>query len=247
MDLAKCVGTHGLLQRHILVGGPTQATVPFRSWDSVRDVAPFQAQSRNHVHGNYVAPWTVCDVQWAMDFTSMTMLCISSVCVSCYRCSLSSGHCEPSSSCHSSYFCELELLCDRDGCVADAAALPRDSDNATSSSSSDRKSSGLSRKHLLNPGYHTTAVECRRIRCLFRQPQVKAQLEDSALHSAENQRYSQFCQKHDVLDPNGTSEDITGRRGRKAWPKGVVGKRTCRNRKAFFRWLNFSWDLRIEE
>ena len=148
VDLAKCVGTHGLLQRHIFVGGPTQATVPFRSWDSVRDVAPFQAQSRNHVHGNYVAPWTVCDVQWAMDFTSMTMLCISSVCVSCYRCSLSSGHCEPSSSCHSSYFCELELLCDRDGCVADAAALPRDSDNGTSSSSSDRKSSGLSRRHL---------------------------------------------------------------------------------------------------
>ena len=59
-----------------------------------------------------------------------------------------SGHCESSSSCHSSYFCELELLCDRDARVADAVALPRDSDNGTSSSSSDRKSSGLSRRHL---------------------------------------------------------------------------------------------------
>ena len=88
---------------------------------------------------------------------------------------IGSGHCEPSYSCHSSWlFCELELLCDRDRRVADAVALSRSSDNGSSSSSSDRKSSGLSRRHLLNPGYHTTAVGCRHIRCLFRQPQMKA-------------------------------------------------------------------------
>ena len=64
-------------------------------------------------------------------------------------------------------FCELELLYDRNGRVADAVALPRSSDNGTSSSGSDRKSSGLSRRHLLNPSYHTTAVGCRHICCLF--------------------------------------------------------------------------------
>ena len=50
--------------RHLLhlssdVGGPTQAAVPSRTWDSVRDLVLFQAQSRNHVHGNRVAPWSV--------------------------------------------------------------------------------------------------------------------------------------------------------------------------------------------
>ena len=55
--------------RHLLhlsgdVGGPTQATVLSRSWNSVRDVAHFPAQSRNHVHGNHVAVSTVCDEQW---------------------------------------------------------------------------------------------------------------------------------------------------------------------------------------
>ena len=29
----------------------------------------------------------------------------------------------------------------------------------------------------------------------------------------------------DVLDPNGMSEDVAGRRGRKTWPEGVVGRR----------------------
>ena len=30
----------------------------------------FPAQSRNHVHGIHVAVWTVCDEQWALNFTS---------------------------------------------------------------------------------------------------------------------------------------------------------------------------------
>ena len=96
-------------------------------------------------------------------------------------------------------------------------------------SSSDRKSSALSRRHLLNPGYLTTAVACRHIHCLFRQQQVKTQLEDSALHSAENLRYSQFCRNitssfrraRQKTWPEGVAE----RRGRKAWLKDVVGWR----------------------
>ena len=110
-------------------------------------------------------------------------------------------------------FRELELLCDRDRRVADAVALSRRSDNGSSSSSSDRKSSGLSRRHLLNPGYRTTAVGCRHIHCVFRQPQVKAQLEDSALHSEKVSGTASSAEKLNVLDPNGTSEDVAGRRG----------------------------------
>ena len=49
-----------------------QATVPSRSWVSVRDVAHFPAQSRNQVHGSHVAVRTVCDEQWALNFTSST-------------------------------------------------------------------------------------------------------------------------------------------------------------------------------
>ena len=43
------------------------------------------------------------------------------------------------------------------------------------------------------------------------QPHALAQLEDSALRSAEKSVVQ--CRKHIVLDPNGMSEDVAGRRG----------------------------------
>ena len=57
----------------------------------------------------------------------------------------------------------------------------------------------------------------RRVICLFA-ARVDLAI---ALHSAENQWYNQFCQMHNVLDPNGTSRN----RGRKAWLKDVAGRR----------------------
>ena len=143
--------------------------------------------------------------------------------------------------------------------------LSRRSDNGSSSSSWDRKSSGLSRRHLLNPDYRTTAVGCRHIHCLFRQPQVKAQLEDSALHSAKKSVVQPVLPRSITSSirmarrktwPEGVAErrgrkawlkSVAEKRGRKAWSEGVAerrGRKTCLpESQDFFKWQNFSWDL----
>ena len=80
---------------------------------------------------------------------------------------------------------------------------------------------------------------------------MKAQLEDSALHSAEKSVVQPVLPRSITSSirmarrktwPEGVAErrgrkawlkSVVGRRGRKAWPKGVVGRRACRNRRTF--------------
>ena len=52
----------------------------------------------------------------------------------------------------------------------------------------------------------------------------------SAAQRREVSGTASSAEKHNVLDPNGTSEDVAERRGRKAWLKGVAerrGRKTC--------------------
>ena len=73
------------------------------------------------------------------------------------------------------------------------------------------------------------------------QQQIIAQLELSALRSAEKSHYNQFCQKQ-AYRPRSEwhfgrrgrkawPEGVAGSRGRKSWPEGVVGRRACRYRR----------------
>ena len=66
---------------------------------------------------------------------------------------------------------------------------------------------------LLNPVYRTTAVWCRHIHCLSSAASESAIGGLSAAQCREVSVTASAAEKHNVLDPNGTSEDVAGRRG----------------------------------
>ena len=107
------------------------------------------------------------------------------------------------------------------------------------SSSSDKMSSGLFRRHLLNPGYRTAAVGCRHMLSFpsgasesvhwetqpCTEPSISGTTSSAELH---NPRSEWHVGRH---GRKAWLKDVAGRRGCYAWLEGVVGRRACRNRR----------------
>ena len=103
-------------------------------------------------------------------------------------------------------FCELELLCDRDRRVADAVALSL--------------SLGVLITEARRPGRSGRVLAClagtSSIQVIARQQLGVVTFIVFSLSAAQRQKVSgtaSSAEKHNVLDPNGTSEYVAGRRG----------------------------------